>query len=305
MRGTIYYQTSLLAKVIFKEGALKVERIDPTHDSYLCVASFSTMESYRRIWNNLGKYLREVWEIKDFEKLEEKHVVDYLEEKLLSGISLQYAEKISAAIGKLEVALTRFSKDYSNKNTTYSFIGKSKGIARDKKSNKLVSNYHNRAYSDPEKIIDNLQNEAFKLAAKIQLEGGARFKGIRKVTKEQLKGHILDKVTNTKKGVLETKEKGGRTGDVYIEVDTYAALTMHILVLGSLKINYGKYAEAIREACAIENIEACGCHGFRWNFSKRRMREYQSAGYTYDEALQKVSKEMKHNRKEITEHYLF
>ena len=34
------------------------------------------------------------------------------------------------------------------------------------------------------------------------------------------------------------------------------------------------------------------------------MFEYAKAGYSYDDSLQEVSYEMKHNRASITEHYL-
>jgi hypothetical protein len=47
-----------------------------------------------------------------------------------------------------------------------------------------------------------------------------------------------------------------------------------------------------------------GSHGLRWNFAKRRIMEYAKAGYTYEQSLQAVSWEMKHNRASITEHYL-
>jgi len=45
-------------------------------------------------------------------------------------------------------------------------------------------------------------------------------------------------------------------------------------------------------------------HGLRWNFAKNRLLEYASAGYTYEQSLLLVSKEMKHNRASITEHYI-
>lgn len=59
MRGSVYYQTAQLTKIIFFEGAKKEQRIDPEHEYYQCVASFSTMETYRSVWNNFFNYLRE------------------------------------------------------------------------------------------------------------------------------------------------------------------------------------------------------------------------------------------------------
>ena len=41
----------------------------------------------------------------------------------------------------------------------------------------VANNYHNRPYEQPEKIIENLQDYNHKIAAKIELEGGARLEG--------------------------------------------------------------------------------------------------------------------------------
>ncbi len=304
MRGSIYYQTAQLAKIIFKEGSLKVDRIDSEHEDYKCVASFSTMEAYRQIWNNFGKYLREVWDIRNFEKVESMHVEDYIEMKISEGASKQYIEKISAAFSKLEIALGKFNAEYAKRKITYDFKKKKLGIAQHKKSGKLEASCKNRAYFEPKKIIENLDNPLFKLAASIQLEGGARYKGIKKIKMNQLEGIKIDDVTGSLCGVLRTKEKGGRVGDVLVKTDTYNTLKAVLLREKEFKVNYAKYAEAIRDSCELLDIECHGSHGLRWNFAKRRLIEYQDSGYGYDESLQIVSQEMKHNRKDITEYYL-
>ena len=46
MRGSVYYQTAVLTKLIFFEGAKKSDRTNPNHEHYGCVSSFKTMESY-------------------------------------------------------------------------------------------------------------------------------------------------------------------------------------------------------------------------------------------------------------------
>lgn len=304
MRGSVYFQTAQLTKLVFQEGSLKVDRVNPNHEHYQCVASFSTMKAYRQIWNNFGNYLREVWDIKNFEKVEGKHIEDYLDMKISDGLSKQYIEKISAAFSKLEVALTKFSQTYSRANKVYDFKKTNTVIAGAKKSGKLATNYHNRTYLEPEKVIENLDNPIFQLAAAIQLEGGTRFKGVRRIKLDQLQGKKVDNVTGSLCGIIQTKEKGGRVGDVMVKIDTYNALKIIFLQEKEFKIDYAKYAASIREASKKLNIECHGCHGFRWNFAQRRIFEYQCVGYEYDDALKQVSTEMKHNRKDITEHYL-
>lgn len=98
MRGSVYYQSSQLAKQIFESGAKKEDRINPNHPHYQKVASYKTMESYRSIWNNFFNYL-----------------IEYYPSK-------QYLEKISASLGKLEIALKLFALKFHNETKEYDFF---------------------------------------------------------------------------------------------------------------------------------------------------------------------------------------
>ena len=303
MRGSIYYQTSQLVKMIFKDGASKIDRVNPNSEYYMCIASFNTMNSYRQIWNNFGIYIKKVYEVKNMEKVTSKYIEDYLNSKLADGISKQYYEKICSALAKLGLALNRFSIEKSSNCTEYKFF-QNKGIAQAKYYIKNGIYEQGRAYREPKIIIEKLDNNIYKIAASIQYEGGARFKGVRKITMKQLKRMKIDEITGSNVGIIETKEKGGRVGDVFVSSNTYEALKKVLIEDKKFEINYEKYAKAIRESCQINNVECYGSHGFRWCFAKRRLIEYQDANYSYDESLKKVSSEMKHNRKEITEHYI-
>lgn len=70
------------------------------------------------------------------------------------------------------------------------------------------------------------------------------------------------------------------------------------------KLRYQDYADDIKNACILSGETANGSHGFRWTFAQNRVREYQRYEYSYQQALQGVSWEMKHYRANITEHYL-
>lgn len=64
-----------------------------------------------------------------------------------------------------------------------------------------------------------------------------------------------------------------------------------------------KYTAGIRRTCENLGIKGEGSHGFRYAFAQRRMEEYMRVGYTYEQSLQGVSWEMKHNRASITMWY--
>lgn len=304
MRGSVYYQSSQLVKQIFQEGAKKQDKINSNHEHYQMVSSYKTMESYRRVWENFFNYLLEHWKIKDFEKIEAQHIEAYMDYKIEYYPSKQYLEKISAALGKLEVALKNFAKNIHKVEKDYDFSIRQIILDQARDLKFVANNYHNRAYDNPKLLIFNLKNSMHQLAAKIQLEGGARIEGVALIKPEQLLGIKTDKVTKTQKGIIFTKEKGGKQGEVLVSVETYTELENYISINSKFKINRQAYYNDIKQAAILSKESPEGSHGLRWNFAKRRMFEHGKAAYSYSDSLQQVSYEMKHNRASITEHYL-
>ena len=304
MRGSVYYQSSQLVKQIFVEGAKKEDKINLNHEHYQVVSSYKSMETYRNIWNNFFNYLLEHWKIKDFEKIESEHIAAYMDYKIEYYPSKQYLEKISAALGKLEIALKLFSKNVSKLEKDYDFSIRQKMLDNARDLKQVANNYHNRAYSNPNLLISNLKDSMHKVAATMQLEGGARLEGVALIKAEQLLGTKVDSITNKEVGIVLTKEKGGKEGEVLVSLDTYTELESYILEYDKFKINRQKYYNDIKQATIASNETQEASHGLRWNFAKRRMFEYGKAGYSYEECLQQVSYEMKHNRASITQHYL-
>ena len=293
-----------MVKQIFEAGAKKIDRIDPTHPHYQKIASYKTMESYRNIWNNFFNYLKEYWNLKDFEKIKAYHVMAYIDYKIEYYPSKQYLEKISSALGKLEIALKHFAKNIHGESREYNFSIRQTLLDEARDLKYVADNYHNRAYNNPEALINNLQNPLHRLAAAIQYEGGARIEGVALIKSEQLLGTRLDTITNTQKGIIFTKEKGGKEGEVLVSLKTYTQLQSYLAKNKIFKINRQAYYEDIKQSALLLHETPEASHGLRWNFAKRRIFEYAKIGYSYADSLQNVSYEMKHNRASITEHYL-
>jgi len=306
MRGSVYHQTAVLTKIIYVKGAKKEEKTDPAHKYYQHVSSYKTMEVYRNVWNNFFNYLKEHWSLKNCELISDEHVQAYFEYKIEYYPSEKYAKKISSALGKLETALNKYSMATREKPTVYCFNIRQKILNRARDYELVANNYRNRTYQNPLAIINNLSNSNHKLAAIIQLEGGARAEGVGLIKKEQLHGYKIDDISKDKKGILETKEKGGKIGDIILTPQTYQKLENYFSNSTStiFRINYQQYEKDIKNACALSGETMNGSHGFRWTFAQNRVREYQRFEYSYEQAIQGVSWEMKHYRASITEHYL-
>lgn len=304
MRGSISWQTGELVKVIFKEGVKKENRVNPEHSSFQCITSYSSMKTYRAVWDNFGHYIKQYWYIKDFEEITGEHIEAYMLYKIEDYPSASYLSKISSALGKLEIALKRYTQIKYGEPQHYDFQMRQLHLTMAKSLNWVYDGYHSRVYDDPYKLIVNLPNYKSRAAAMMQLSGGARAEGISLIRAEQLHGYKFDSITKKEVGIIETREKGGKVGDILVWVDTYRQIEEIIAKEGRFKINYKSYADEIRKTCLLLNIPCHSTHGFRWTFAQRRIREYQRAGYSYEEALQAVSYEMKHYRLSISEHYL-
>jgi len=304
MRGSVYYQTAELTKVIFKEGLKKEERSNPNSPFYQMISSYKTMESYRSIWNNFFNYLHEHWQLKRCELITQHHVIAYMDYKIAYYPSKLYLAKINSAMGKLEIALERYSLIHDQEPRQYNFSQRLEVLNSAVDLELVANNYHNRAYEDPEQLIEHLSIFEHQLAATIQLEGGARLEGVSLIKIKQLKGARFDDITKKTRGVIETQEKGGKVGDILVSIGTYNTLAKILNHKKVFKILKAAYMRDIRMAASKLNIQPDGSHGFRWNFAKRRLFEYAQAGYTYEQSLLRVSSEMKHNRASITEHYL-
>jgi len=248
-------------------------------------------------------FLKKNWGIKDCEKIELKHVLSYLDTKIDANLSKQYLQKIVSAIGALETALNIYSKTISTQKSEYDFSISHVLLKEAVSENMIEDNYRNRTYQDPIKVIMKLKEPAHQIAALIELQSGTRLSACTLIKKEQLKGIEYDEISKTKKGSIITKEKGGKEGLVFVNLDVYEMIELDILEFGVFKINRQNYLKDIRETCISLGIKPEGSHSFRWSFAQNRMFECAKANYTYEESLLSVSKIMKHNRAKISTHY--
>ena len=337
MRGSIFYQTGELAKVLFVPGMSKIEQKKTGN-----IANAKTIQTYREVWNELALFANEMYGLKDLQKLTSEHIETYMRAKSIQNITEQRFELISSAIGKLEIALRKFYDKINlgvpSEHQVYDFSVRQNILneARDELLVKETSDEPKfaRNYEDPKTLIKAIADEKLKLAAQIQYEGGARLEAVTRIDTymtiktfklidnnladmdykiiddiyskvTQLQGVKLDPFDKKKKGQLLTVEKGGKPGIVQISVLSYQKLQNFLQNDGVFEIDANQYRRALINVANQTNQAYNGSHGLRWNFAQRRFMELQILGnLTYEQALQQVSWEMKHERAEITEHYL-
>jgi len=272
------------------------------------IHSYSTADAYRDVWRQLGNYVKSEFQIKDMEKLTGNHVQSFLESKITSGVAHATFMQYAAACEKLEVALNGYSDHKHLENPKYSenhyHFSEQIADARADAHQMLDRFEGSRAYSDPESLIKSIQDESHNLAASMQYEGGARVHEISLIKPDQLAGLREDSITGEMKGHIDIEGKGGKENEVALSAETYQRLENHIHDHGEFRIDKDEYRSDLKDASEKTEQEYTGSHGLRWSFAQERFQEIQQHGLTYEEALSKVSKELGHERADITEHYL-
>ena len=260
--------------------------------SQTTIYSYQTAESYKDVWHQLADFAKLNCELKDIEKLSEKEVKAYLESRIADGVAASTFAKECAAINKLENALSAYA-DKRGTGREYNFREATHQVKVEQGKNLERSDLH-RAYSNPQAVIGAIERADHRLAAEIQLNGGARISEMSLIKGSQLKGNNR----------VEVQGKGGKVRELQVSEKIYNELKSHIEKNGAFQVNKDEYGRDLRAAALSSGQDATGSHGLRWNFAQNRMSELQSSGKVYEQALAQVSREMGHERSDITEHYL-
>lgn len=315
MRGGIGYQ---ITEIFNKSGILqignskheaKAEAREAGSKSWadmgktLGIFSYKTADTYKDTWHHFSNFAKAEFKLKDIEKTSAEHVQSYLESRISDGVALATIAKEAAALGKLENALNLYSAKYE-KGNQYNFRDGIREIIKQARQELPKADPH-RAYESPEKVIAEIQDLKHQTAARSQLESGARIHEISLIKPHQLKGIGLDRATDEKCGVIEIQGKGGKIRELHIGITTYEKISNVIETEGKFCIDKNAYRAELRHACESIGERYSGAHGLRWTYAQERM-EILQAKYTmtYEQSLLEVSRQLGHERADITEHYL-
>ena len=266
------------------------------------IHSYNTADAYRSVWRDLLEFVRDEFRVKDAERLEVQHVQAFLESKIEAGVAYATFAQYAAACTKLEQALNR----YAGKNNTGRSYDITSGLAdvRREAAAELRRFDQNRAYPAPDALIRELDNGIYQLAARIQLEGGARISEIALIKPGQLRGGTVEPVTGQRMGAYHVRSKGGHQRNIYLPPDTYHALAMHLSDNDALVIDKDAYRLSLRDAAAASQQPYSGSHGLRHNAAQTYLRIVQDGGATYEQAMLATSYFLGHSRASIILSYV-
>ena len=267
----------------------------------LGIHSRSTAESYQDVWKACLSHAKREFGVKDIEKLTGQIVQSFLEEKISQGVARLTFNQYASACEKLGCALTAYAASH-DKDVAYDFSERI--LFARQTATELAGPRGDRAYLEPEALLEEIGNDGHKLAAALQYEGGGRISEISHIEADQLRGRQDDPVTGEERGVVQVKGKGGLVRDLFVSPETYEALSAAVEEGGgALYVSQSGYRASLQEAAGDE-YEGKSSHGLRWNFAQNRMNACLAHGLGYERSLLQVSREMGRQRADIAERYL-
>lgn len=338
MRGSIKTQITAALKCCTRIGMSRHEQKQVSGGKSPFIHSMGTFDrTAHRLWA-LKEWLPSK-NIHDIELLTGELVREYLESRLAyhvqNGSSRKSYQVEVSALGNLERGLTFFSQEQRNPPMVYDFSAARKEAAKWAKIlPKTTAEYANRALPEPLKMISALENEAHRLMALLQFYCGCRAEGVgaprrRTPTKafftidnfcNEFGAYIpqkIDSVTGATVQPFWTKEKGGKVAIKYCPLplmeEVVDWLMEHPKGLGD---DYENYLAAINDAMRRtgQYTKGKGTHSLRFGFAQNRYLacvlpsgtgKNKRKGMGDEAAKRRVSREMSHNRPDITGGYLY
>jgi len=267
------------------------------------VHDFNTLDSYRDVSKQMFTWVKSEFGTRDLTKVESYQVAAWLGYKMENGINERASfDKYASALEKLEVAINQYNSD---KGIADRFVLDLKEIRATAAHTLGQRSTDSRAYARPQELADAVSGKYNLLASMIH-ESGARINEAHHIREHQLRDLKPDPVTGQLKGWIEVRGKGGKIREVGMTPKTYDRLVKAIAAGGGLAhTNKGNYREALQKAAMKKTDQRYeGPHGQRWSWAQARHDELQRNGMSYLASLTIVSKEMGHERSDITCHYL-
>ena len=255
------------------------------------VHAFQSKDEFIRIAKSLLTYARKHHNIKDFQAINRETIEGFIYQYIENGLYRKTISSYISVLSKIQVVLSKIPKKIEKHEQLFS----QKDLKNMRKVvNALCSNskHKNRAYINPNSLITDIP-QGSKICFQLQFNYGLRVSEASLIRPSQLKDN------NT----IKIQGKSGRIRYIRVSFKLYKSIEKEIKKNGSYHRDYNVYRKDLMNAVEKSGEKWTATHGLRYNFAQQKVEEYMKE-MTHEKALLKVSSELGHNRKEITNHYL-
>ncbi|MEI6153703.1 MAG: tyrosine-type recombinase/integrase [Deltaproteobacteria bacterium] len=277
----------------FREGIGVSRRAVTRNEGYTpYIHSYETLERYAGIINHFKDTV--LTDVKRINQITKKHVETHFNNLLDKG-GREKTVKVNAS------ALIKLFNAFSRKDLiTYIDENRSTWVSR------AMPSCRTTPFGDPDKVIDAIRGKAYKAAALIQYETGARISDIKKVVDS-----AISHPSRTFISIM--KSKGGRNRILDFS-DRMESLNAVLVVIGSIQTHLSEtntnwssfqreYTQEVKRAAKRAGEIYCGTHAFRANYANKR---YEKDADTKDEVqvLRRITEDMGHSRVSMAKYYI-
>ena len=286
-----------------------------------------TYDKYLGIIKDFGRFCCDHGAGRDPSGWTNKYVEQFLTDKLESGYSFKTLNNIPCALNKWAEIHNSATGDHINYDKPIAeFRAKIEDLREDYKNS-----LENRAFEDPQKIVDNMPSEKGQFAASMALNYGLRASNCIRFELNLKDASWTDKHGNlheAKAGTLHVVSKNHYVRENFeVSKEDFAKLEKYAEEARSLGIlkeekdvngntfrqtfnlpnyNYNKFNREVKKsarACGVDEQKASP-HSFRFNYAQYLYDKLRSEGMTDKQAKYRVSHALFHGRLDITERYL-
>lgn len=259
------------------------------------IASYRTFTAYKAVSLAFARFAagQGVQHVQD---LRPGHAEAFMRERLAAGCSCNTLRTYAAALGKFDCALERAPKAMRIPEAARLSPGV-EAARRDFNREAPRMDQARRAYGDPAAVVQAVQGEGHRLAARLQLGAGFRVSEVLGLNRASLQGETRDPVSGRWAGLVEVVGKGGFGRVQYVPLEDYRALAAHLEEhRGGLAVQYKPYLAALHLAADAVGEAWAGTHALRHNYVRSFLVEAAGAGLGADAIMREAMARVGHHR---------
>lgn len=243
--------------------------------------SVKSLQNLRSITTQYVNFIKENHGNRVVKHINNETIKDFINHKLEQGNSQGTINTYISTLAKMSDNLNRLNLNTTSRTEITAYRNELKANGND-----LRKNHINRAYTNPQAIVNVMSDSPYFLSAQLAYEVGLRADDAIHSDKWTLNSDNTIHIKGSKNGINYTTSP----------VSNETAQRVKDAIESGYKVNYGEFREALKEAVAHCNEHWTGIHGFRYSYAQEALNNGASRA--------ELSLAMSHGRLGVLERYI-
>jgi len=243
--------------------------------------SIKSLQNLRSITTQYVNYIKEEHGNRVAKHINNETIKEFINHKLEQGNSQGTINTYISTLAKMSDNINSLGLNSTSRTEITAYRSELKANGND-----LQKSHINRAYNNPQAIVNEMRDSPYFLSAQLAYEVGLRADDAIHSDKWTLNSDNTLHITGSKNGINYTTSA----------LNNETAQRVRDAIENGYKVNYGEFNEALKEAVANCNENWTGIHGLRYSYAQEALSNGASRA--------ELSLAMSHSRLEVLEVYL-